>query len=73
MEQSPAMFDAFYDYEIVRELGRGLSTGTVYEATTLATQPPSRSPKVPTLLPDAERDVKVQRFYRVSAETHWRP
>ncbi len=62
MEQSPAMFNAFYNYEIVRELGRG-TTGTVYEAR--HSQLNRRvALKVPTLLPDAERDVKVQRLYR---------
>jgi serine/threonine protein kinase len=60
VEQSPAIFDNFY--EIVRELGRG-TTGTVYEArhTRLNRR---YALKVPALLPDAEGHVKVQRFFR---------
>ncbi len=60
MEQTPAIFDSFY--EIVGELGRG-TTGTVYEAR-CKTLNRRVALTVPDLSPDAERPAKAQRFLR---------
>jgi serine/threonine protein kinase len=56
----PATFDG--SYEVLGELGRG-TTGTVYEVRHTALHR-RVALKVPAPSPDAERPVKVQRFFR---------